>query len=283
MEKKHNIYKGFIEGLGNIFKDLLDSTVKVWLEQRYLTRLISDLYGFGLDGGPFNSRLAGEIVVNEDEIIGLRHYDPETEEPLRRTDQITGFDDEGKIKGYTSGKLVKLSLELYDLDFTELGSAKRLTNGDYTDLEDTNTIHKEFINDALRYYVKFAKKRGKPLITPSGVPSNIYVIDIPTTKSFGQILSELLRSGNFIRAYKDLKEGFDWELAKYFTIQAITYKIFDTLLFDPFVEKPLKKLREKMGPAGKRLIDPFIVSEYTAVTGLVNKLYGLPEKEYVTL
>ncbi len=267
--------KNTYNALKDVFTEALADGIKVWTTSRKTYDLLGDIYGFGLDGGPYDSKKAREIVIQGDDIIGLRTYDTESEEPLERLDQITGFDENGRITGYTSGKLVELSLDLYDTDFTEWGSAKRLTNGDHVDLEDTNRIHVEFINDALRYYVNKGRLKGKD------IGNNIYVIDIPTTKPFRTIMEELITSGNFKRAYKDMKDGFDWGLSKYFITQTIAYKIFDSLIFDPFIEKPLKKLKEKGGEKAKRLLDPFILSQYKVITGMINALYGLPAKDYV--
>lgn len=277
------MFRKIVDSALDIAGDSLYDYLQVKLNKGKYAGLVTDVYGFGLDGGPYDSTKAREILIKGDNVVGFRNYDPDAgEAPLERTSQVR-TDRVGKVEAYDSGRLVNASLDLFDTRFEGWGSARRLTDFNYGGkLTDTTRIKKEFVNDALRWYVKNGQRKRLMRDDANPHTDGIETIDIRTTKEFNTVLRELIKTGNIRQAASDIRDGFNWSLAKYFMVQTVAYKLFDDYVYSPLVTEPLRKLNEKSKLNWQRVLDPFISGEYRAVTGAVNRLYGLSEKEYVT-
>lgn len=250
----------------------VSQAVKTSLQQTPVTRLLTDFYGFGLDGGPYNSREAPELLVYGNSILALRYFDPIEGDRVRHVDEIS-FDITGKIENFRTGGYTRRDRrdQLYDGDFDIFGSAQALIGDDYTELEEKSRVRGEFIDNALRFAVQFGERRP---IDGTDIES----IVLPRRLKFDDVVEHYGLFDGTARWAQSLADGFNPNLAMYFLTEAVAYHAFDRLLYDPLVEKPIKKFNgSKWAKAHHYHIDlePFVFQEYRAISRLVNGIYGM--------
>lgn len=241
----------------------VEESIQIVSQTNPFTNFVSDVWGFGYQGGPLESKDFKEIILRNGKIIGFRDYKDGEGRPIEFVNDLQT--DEGEFVN-CGGRVVKGPG--YDTDFERWGSASRLTDGDYRSITDKSTIVQEIMKDALSWYVGKGGKR-RYLKNPDGTTNNEYlVVEIPRAKQ------------GFLEKFDP--KGFDAGAAGYFGLQSLIYMLFDRLVYDPIVERPIRKINAglKKKDLPQIRLDPFVETEYIAVSEIANGLLGLPsEKE----
>ncbi len=256
------------ERLYDGFQKLFSQYMQFTLRMNPITNLATDIFGFGYNGGPIEGHKIKELVLKDGKIWFFRNYNPDKgETPMQASDMV--FDARGTYRGTGKALRVPPTEREFDEDFAAYGSAARLTNDDFMDAEDKSVLVQEFMTDALRYYVRRGHRRHLGTYTDpaTGTTSNIEAVDIQTApRSFFE---------------KFDPRGFDPELSFFHIAQTAVYTAFDKLLFDPYIEKPIKAfnnwVQSKFGKdAPKIRLDTFISSQYVTLSEITNAAYDLP-------
>lgn len=248
-------------------KAAVEQSIQAYSQINPVTNLLGDIYGFGYQGGPIEGGNVREIIMYKGKVAGFRNYDEnQGERPLEWKDDLKIHD---KIfinpGGYLIGEPLTVN-KFYDNDFERWGSASRLTNGDYRDIEDKSRLAQHMLNDTLSWYAKHGGKR-RTLKDAFGIPDTDYkVVEIPRA------------SRGFFQKFDP--KSWDPSLAFYLGLQSVAYKIPDDLIYEPLVEGLIRKINKnvkKVRPeAGNIRMDAFVESEYVAISELVNTIFDLP-------
>jgi hypothetical protein len=251
------------EEMKNWAAELTEQTLTNAIQKSRVGRRVTNFTYWGHSGGSLLD--VDEMVVSGYIPLGFRRYDTEKGEgPLERLSEVL-FEDNipgNAVTDYESGTLVK---RVFDPYFEAGGSAHELTNWDYEELEDTETIRTMFMEEDIRYSLAHGIRR--PLLGPDGQPSGIEVIDMKRARGYK----------GFFRLF-DLK-GYDWGRMWWRTVQKLIYRVSD-FFFDRYVERPFKAMKER---GFIRRLDPLVNSQYRITGEIANRIFGLPvlEKSYV--
>lgn len=260
-----------LQELGESLFDELISVAELYiqanLQKGKYTRALTDVWGFGYNGGPLEGDESPEVICTRDAskpkgyqdiILGFRKYNESLGEcPLTNVNEIK-FDSHGRVTGYTSGDRANPK---WDDEFEKWGSAERVTNGNYGKMRDRGRLGKRLVWNALKYYVG---KRKEHLGT-DGFGRDIYTVKIPVTKSTG-----------IFRPFRLFDpRGFDYKIALHYIGKTIVHTVSDKLLFKG-IKNFVRKVNENL-PKGIDLpLDPFIIAQWDSSIQPYEGLLGLP-------